>query len=420
MYVIGMGYKPFEKRALEMIRKSEIVLANDRLLEVLKGYEEFESLKKRLRIINNVYETMDFIKSEMQNPKSKTITLLASGDPLFFGIGRMAVKEFDKEDVEILPDLSSIQVAFARIKEAWSDAFLMSFHGGPVPGKRRKLEYEIEDIPALLERHNKIAVLTDKENNPTVIAKKLLPTSNFSFPTLAMFVCERLGYPDEKITEGAPEDIAKQTFEHPNVVIILHSKEKISKTEAKIKFGLSEFEIAHSKGMITKDEVRAVTIHKLRLPESGVLWDIGAGSGSISIEVARLCPKLEIIAIEKNEEQIRHIENNKEAFNVRNIRIIKGEAPQALNGLPAPDRVFIGGSGGRLDEIVHSISEKMREGIVVINAVTIDTLNSAVKCLEEDGFRVDVTEVSVAKSKMINQKRHMSALNPIFIVKGEK
>lgn len=422
LYIIGMGYKPFDKRALEIIRSSEIILANDRLLEVLKGYEEFDHIKNRLRIINNVYETMEFIKSEMQNPKSRIITLLASGDPLFFGIGRMVVKEFDKEDVEILPDLSSIQVAFARIKEPWSEAFLMSLHGGPDPEKRRSLEYEIGDIPNLLKTHHKIGILTDKENNPSAIANKL---SAFSYQSsdLKMFVCERLGYPDEKITEGVPEDIAKQAFEHPNVVIIVRKSRGAEERKPGISgpvFGLREDEIQHSRGMITKDEVRAVTIHKLRLPDSGILWDIGAGSGSVSIEAARLCPKLEVIAIEKNEEQIKHINNNKEAFNIYNLRVIKGEAPQALNSLPAPDRVFIGGSGGRLDEIVRSISEKMREGIVVINAVTIETLNSAVKCLEEDGFRVDVTEVSVAKSKMINQKRHMSALNPIFIVKGEK
>jgi precorrin-6Y C5,15-methyltransferase (decarboxylating) len=327
----------------------------------------------------------------------------------------MVVKEFDKADVEILPDLSSIQVAFARIKEAWSEAFLMSLHGGPDPEKRRNFEYEIADIPELLEKHDKIGILTDKINNPSAIANKLSAYGS----NLKMFVCERLGYADERITEGAPGDIAGQTFEHPNVVIIIQNTEHRSQ-HTEFRFGLREDEIQHSKGMITKDEVRAVTIHKLRLPETGILWDIGAGSGSVSIEAARLSPKLEGIAIEKNEDQIKHINNNKEAFSRRNLRVIKGEAPKALNGLPAPDRVFIGGSGGTLDEIVHSISEKMREGIVVINAVTIETLNSAVKCLEEDGFRVDVTEVSVAKSKMINQKRHMSALNPIFIVKGER
>jgi precorrin-6Y C5,15-methyltransferase (decarboxylating) len=422
LFVIGIGYKPFGKRALEIIRRSEIILVNDRLLEVLKGYEEFDDIKKRLRIINNVYETMDFIKSEMQNPKSKIITLLASGDPLFFGIGRMVVKEFDKEEVEILPDLSSIQAAFARIKEPWSGAFLMSLHSGPDPEKRRRLEYEIADITELLEKHDKIGILTDKINNPSVIANKLSALI-YQFSDLKMFVCERLGYPDEKITEGAPEEISGGTFEHPNVVIIVRKSRSAEERKPGISgpvFGLKEDEIQHSKGMITKDETRAVTIHKLRLPETGIFWDIGAGSGSVSIEAARLCPKLEVTAIEKNEEQIKHINHNKEAFKICNLRVIKGEAPQALNGLPAPDRVFIGGSGGTLDEIVHSISEKMREGIVVINAVTIETLNSAVKCLEENGFRVDVTEVSVAKSKMINQKRHMSALNPIFVVKGEK
>ena len=458
LYVAGIGYRPFDKKTSEIIRRAGIILANDRLLEVFKEYEEYESVKKKVRIINNVYETIDFIKSEIRNlpagrqgqksacrqARSEIIALLASGDPLFFGIGRMVVKEFDKEEVEILPDLSSIQAAFAKIKEPWSDAFLMSLHRGPDPEKRRKPEYEITDIPMLLEKHDKIGILTDNINNPSSIAEVLDSSLITHHSSLSLFVCERLGYPDEKITEGTPEDIAGLSFEQPNVVIITqnlptgqagteHRTQSTDRRKEKdrqgsggrvlssdFRFGLNEDETEHSKGLITKDEVRAVTIHKLKLPVKGVFWDIGAGSGSISIEAARLCPELEVTAIEKNEEEITHIQNNISGFRADNIRVIHGEAPDALNELPAPDRVFIGGSGGKLAAIVSLVSEKMNTGIVVINSITIETLSSAVRYLEDNGFQVDMTEVSVSRSKMINQKMHMKALNPIFIIKGEK
>ena len=135
LYVIGIGYKPLDKRAREIIAGSQIILASKRLFEVFKGYEEYEAVKDKIQVINNVDETMKFIHSSLITRHSSLITLLASGDPTFFGIGRRAVREFGKDAVEIIPDLSSIQIAFSRIKESWDDAFLMSLHGGPDPEK---------------------------------------------------------------------------------------------------------------------------------------------------------------------------------------------------------------------------------------------------------------------------------------------
>ncbi|MGQ9569622.1 MAG: precorrin-6y C5,15-methyltransferase (decarboxylating) subunit CbiE [Thermodesulfovibrionales bacterium] len=149
------------------------------------------------------------------------ITVLASGDPLFFGIGRRIIKEIGRERIEIIPDLSSVQLAFSRIKESWDDAFLMSLHKGPDPHKRRTMKYGLKDIPFLLKMHKKIAVLTDKENNPVVIAKILISSSLFKKVLPMMYVCEKLGYPDEKIIKGPPGDILKESFSTPNVVIIL-------------------------------------------------------------------------------------------------------------------------------------------------------------------------------------------------------
>jgi len=432
LYVIGIGYKPLDKKAREIISRAGVILASKRLSEVFKGYDEFEMVKDKVKVINNVDETINFIKAIVEDtpptppltkggnggvvPLTKGgIVLLASGDPMFFGIGRRAVREFGKDIVEILPDLSSIQMAFSRIKEPWDNAFLMSLHGGPDPEKRRRLPYEIKDIPLLLQRHNKIAILTDKENNPSVIAKGIALSLQPS--AIKIYVCERLGYADEKITEGTPEEIAAMSFSEPNIVII--QQLAVSGQPSIVTFGLKENEISHSKGLITKDEVRAVTIHKLRLPQKGVFWDIGAGSGSVSIETARLYPELKVFAVEKDEEQINHIRENKKRFNAPNIEIIKGEAPDALINLPPADRAFIGGSSGRLEEIVDFIA-RMQTPIIVINATTIETLHEAVQNLENSGFEVEISEVSISRSKIVSDKKHMSALNPVFIITGEK
>lgn len=419
LYVIGIGYKPLDKKAREIIPRAGVILVSNRLFEVFKGYDEFEAVEDKVKLINNVNETINFIHSLLQHSSTPAspVVLLASGDPMFFGIGRRAVKEFGKDMVEILPDLSSIQIAFSRIKKPWDDAFLMSLHGGPDPEKRRRLPYEINDIPFLLQKYNKIAILTDRENNPSEIAKvlNLSPIAHSLLPV--MYVCERLGYADEKITEGTPEEITGMTFSEPNVVIIQKTEDRTQKTD--IVFGLKEEEIAHSRGLITKDEVRAVTMHKLRLPQKGVFWDIGAGSGSVSIEAARLYPELKVFAVEKDMEQINHIEENKIRFNAANIEIVKGEAPDVLNGLPLPERIFIGGSGERLKEIMDYVI-KTKVKLIVVNAATIETMTDAVQCFEEHGFNVAISEISVSRAKTIAGKKHMSALNPVFVIIGER
>jgi precorrin-6Y C5,15-methyltransferase (decarboxylating) len=420
VYVIGIGCRPLDRRAVRAVLGSDVVLVNDRLLGVFRNYAEYEGVKDRIITHGSVYETLDYIADNYQ---VKKIALLAAGDPMFFGIGRLVIERLGKDAVEVYPDLSSIQVAFSRIRETSNNALLISLHGGPDPEKRRKLEYELADVPGLLERYNKIAILTDKVNSPEAIADAICKGEGTSpLQSLKMYVCEKLGYDDEKVTEGAPEEISKMSFSHPNVVIITVGARspRPYKQPSDFVFGLKEAEIHHSKGLITKDEVRAAAIHKLRLPQKGVMWDIGAGSGSVSIETAKLCPGVRVYTIEKDREQIKHIHANRDKFTAVNIEIVQGEAPDALKDLPVPDRVFIGGSSGNLNAIVNAVSGKMMEGIVVINAATIETLNEAVQSLEKNDFKVDVSEVSVSRSKIVGGKKHMSALNPVFIVRGEK
>ncbi len=417
VYVIGIGYKPLSIKASEVIRTSQVILASKRLFEVFKEYKEFEAVKERIRVINNVDETIEFIKSRISDSKSNII-LLASGDPLFFGIGRRVIKEFGKETIEIIPDLSSIQMAFSRLKEPWDDAFLMSLHGGPDPEKRRRLPYEIHDIPALLIKHKKIAILTDRENNPSEIARVLRQSPVAHSLSPVMSVCERLGYHDERITEGSLEDIAEMRFSEPNVVVIQRTEDITHKTD--ILFGLNEDEFVHSRGLITKDEVRAVVIHKLRLPQRGVFWDIGAGSGSISIEVARLCPGLRVYAIERDSEQLRNIRENKVRFEANNLEIIKGMAPDILSEIPEPDRVFVGGSGGRLREIIDVIDTRIGSGIIVITATTLETLNDSFSLFKERDYRVDVVEINVAGLKPLGSGHHLYSKNPVFIITGSR
>ncbi len=418
IHVIGIGCRPFTGRAREVLLKADTVLASCRLHEVFRRYEEFPLVQGKITVINKVDDTMAFLR---EHAGKRAIVLLASGDPLFFGIGGTLLREFGPACVEILPDLSSVQLAFSAIREPWEDAFLMSLHGGPDPGIGRRQKYGIEDLPRLLERHHKIAILTDRVNNPAVIASSLDSAHSAHQGLLKMQVCEKLGYADEKITSGSPDEIAGMTFADPNVVILtIRQAPKETVEIPETRFGLSEDEIVHARGLITKDEVRAVSIHKLRLPEKGVFWDIGAGSGSVSIEAARLFPGLRVLAIEKNEEQLSNIRANAARFGLRSIEVVPGESPEILRDLPPPDRVFIGGSGGRLPGILGDVLSKMSRGIVVLNAVSLETLHDAVRALADNALDPVVTQIAVSRSKIVSGRRHMAALNPIFIVKGER
>lgn len=229
IYVIGIGNKPLDKRAKEIIYGStRIILSSHRLLEIFKGYEGFEKTKDRVTVIG-VEKIVGVIKSDFLCQPSSLITILSSGDPLFFGIGRRIIEEFGKDIVvEYLPDLSSIQVAFSRIKEMWDDAYLMSLHGISDP---KRLGYGINDIPLFLTKYNKIAILTDRKNTPSAIAKILNSSTITAQLPMIMYVCERLGCLDEKIIKGKPQEIADMSFSEPNVVIIKRDLGQMKSTQ---------------------------------------------------------------------------------------------------------------------------------------------------------------------------------------------
>jgi precorrin-6Y C5,15-methyltransferase (decarboxylating) len=213
IYVVGIGFKPLEEKTRNLVLSSDVVLANDSLLKKFGEYPEYELVQDRILVHGSAHESVEYIK---ENYLKKKLILLAGGDPMFFGVGRLIVEKIGQDAVEILPDLSSVQVAFSRIRETSSNALIISLHGGPDPEKRRKLEYDIAELPHLLEKHTKIAILTDRVNNPGKIATVLSGAPQ----DVMMYVCEKLGFSDEKVTEGAPEEISLMTFKHPNVVIV--------------------------------------------------------------------------------------------------------------------------------------------------------------------------------------------------------
>ena len=337
-------------------------------------------------------------------PSYKKIALLGGGDPLFFGIGRALFHRFGREVVSVQPAVSSMQMAFARFKIPWDDARFLSVHG-------RSMEGTFPQIIA----SNKTFLLTDAQNSPDKIASLLLMNLGEKIcHNFTVHVAENLGCNDERLITDKIASIAKGKFSDLSVMIFIREHIGVEKH-----FGFQEHELAHTRGLITKDEVRAVSLHALCLPKNGVLWDIGAGSGSLSIEAAGIIPSLRVFAIEAKEEQIENIKINRERFMAASIIPIHGEAPDILRGLPDPDRVFIGGSGGRLSEILdQSVTRLANEGIIVINGVLDTTCQVAPEILHKYGLKVSISRVRVTRySYPDNQSIDF---NPISVIKGTK
>ncbi len=334
------------------------------------------------------------------------VGVLVGGDPLFFGIGRTLCRKFGEENLMIYPAVSSMQLAFARFRIPWDDACFISVHGRGM-----------DDLVHRIGNLAKVCLLTDVKNSPSAIAASLVENYGERAKAYTVHVAENLGRENERLTTSGLKEIAKSAFSTLNVMIIIRKK----KTDQDIlpRFGLLEQEIIHSRGLITKNEVRAATLHSLRFPDTGVFWDIGAGSGSVSMEAARMFPQLRIFAVEAKAEQIGNILANKQKFSASTLKVIHGTAPEVLNNLPDPDRIFVGGSGGDLHDILEKGSGRLKPGgILVVNGVIDKTRLAAPEIMYRLGLTVSMATVRVSRCSYPDNQS--VELNAITIISGHK
>ncbi len=397
IYLIGAGFTGwdgFPAKALDIIGKADIMIGHQRHLEI---FPDFTGEKREL---GELPELIEFLKKTDQ-----CVVLLASGDPTFFGISRFLLRNLPKERIEIFPNVTSMQYAFARIKEPWDDGIFVSVHG-------RGMRQAVDKIISA----EKACILTDKTNTPAAIARELIERGAEGYEA---WLCEDLGMASEKFTKTTVRGLLEMAASELNILILIRTYEPNLVHYPLI--GIDDDEFHTTKKLITKQEVRAVTLAKLQLQDDLVLWDIGAGSCSVSIEASNLMPGGRIFAVEKNQQCILFINENLKKFCARNIKLIEAFAPDGLDDLPDPDRVFIGGAGGKLDEIIDIISQRLRpDGVVVINAVTLDTLTRAVEFLEDHGFTIEATCINVAKTRNLTEYKMFEAQNPVYVISARK
>lgn len=397
IYLVGAGmagWEGFSAQALEIVGKADVLVGHQRHLAL---FPDFSGEKREL---GELPALLEFLQQS-----DRRIVILASGDPTFFGISRFLLRNLPKERIEIFANVTSMQYAFARIKEPWDDAIFVSVHG-------RGMHAAVDRIVAA----EKACVLTDKVNTPAAIARELIARGAEGYEA---WLCEDLGLPGEKFTRCDLRGLLEQKHSDLNILILIRTYEPNLIQYPLI--GIEDDEFQTSKKLITKQEVRAVTLAKLQLQDDLTMWDIGAGSCSVSIEASNLMPNGRIFAVERNPQCIGFIAENLRKFCTHTVRLVEAYAPEGLEDLPDPDRVFIGGAGGQLEEIIDAVDKRLKQdGLIVLNAVTLDTLTKSVEYLEDHGYTVEATCVNIAKTRNLTEYKLFEAQNPVYIITARK
>jgi precorrin-6Y C5,15-methyltransferase (decarboxylating) len=397
--IIGMGMtlEDLTARHLEIINQADILVGGKRLLNQFK-----ESRARKKVIGKDIDGVVHFVQQEMRKQK---VVVLASGDPLFFGIGQRMVAAIGPDNTLVYPNVSSVSAAFARLKEPWGDVPVISLHGRN--NERRLLK--------ALEENHKVAVFTDPKNNPAWLAGYLLENQVLNYK---ICVLEAMGYSLEKISWYTLPQAAGMKFSEPNMVVLKRSPLG-SNLKKHLYLGAPDSWYDHDQGLITKSEVRAITLSKLRLTTDHILWDLGAGSGSVSMEASLIIKKGQIFAVEKKSGRIEHIKNNKNRFGIGNLKAIQAEMPQGLAKLPRPDRIFIGGGGRQLKSIITPAAQYLKpNGVMVINTVLIPNVEVARASLEKLDFNTEIIQVQINRSRPMPWAERLEGLNPVWIITG--
>ena len=399
--IIGMGLGPGDLTAghLDIINQADVLIAGQRLLDF---FDDLPVQKKR--IDRNLNEVIEFILSRKD---SQSIVVLASGDPLFFGIGPRIVNAVGSDNVRIYPNVSSVAAAFARIKEPWGKATVISLHG-------RQNEIKLINC---LHKKELVTVFTDPKRNPAWLAQHLIEKGLLN---VKICVLESLGTPSEQVNWYRPDQAAEMNFSDPNLVII--KREPMALDSSFQPFvGMPDDWFDHGEGLITKSEIRAVTLSKLRLQSEHIIWDLGAGSGSVAVEAALMAKNGQVFAVEKKIDRINQIKSNKARFGTDNLKIIQAELPDGLAALPPPDRIFIGGGGQKLAKIIQAATAVLKPtGIVVVNTVLLTSVSQALETLKELGLRTDMVQVQINRGREMPWGERLDAQNPVWIISGLK
>lgn len=406
LYVVGLGMDPgtLPEEHEERIYLAQVLVGGERQLA---WYDDHPA--EKIVVKAPVDPILDTIAERLK--EGKEVVVVASGDPLYFGIADTLVRRFGQGDVDILPNISSLQAAAARIKIPWQEVVSVSLHGRENMG----------ELLSMLMLHDRVAVLTDRRNIPSAIAQTLLERAvDEDAPhkqPFMLWVFEDMETDRERVTRYTLDEAAQTSFSRLNMVLV----ERTMPPSDELRIGIPDEEFSCESRVITKWPVRAVGLAGLGPVPGDVIWDLGAGCGAVSIEAAAIIRRGRIVAVERRGGRVADIRRNVARFGALIVEPVHGTVPECLDELPDPDKIFIGGGLSTTSEMLeHAAARLSPGGRLVIHCVLLDTLALAKAFLKQNNWPHEVTLIHPSQSRELAGDMHFKAYNPVFIISANK
>ena len=406
VHIVGIGDDGVEgmtAHARRLVESADVLVGPESCAPLMPS-----GLRSRLVVAGNLEELVERIEAGGQ----KRIVVLASGDPLFYGTARYVCSKLGKERFEVVPHVSSMQLAFARVKESWEEAFLANLSG-----------QSIERVIERVRSSDTAGLFTSDQWPAAAVARALLDEGVDSFQA---YVCENLGSPDERVTQGSLAEIAKESFASPNVMILVR-KARVADKPGHVGtrlFGNPDecfLQSRPKRGLLTPSEVRSLALAELGLKTTSVVWDVGAGSGSIGLEAARIARDGAVHAIEMDPDDHALIRENATRFGVSNLHPVLGRAPEAWQSLPDPDAIYVGGSGRDVAMLVEQAWSRLKPGGRLVTACnSIENLAAMHSLLRARSSDAAYWMVNIARGIEQLDRIRFEAINPIFLIAATK
>jgi precorrin-6Y C5,15-methyltransferase (decarboxylating) len=404
--IVGIGDDGVEgmtAQARRLVEEAELLVGPDSCGVLLPA-----PLRGRLQAAANLEQLVERIEAGA----GRRTVVLASGDPLFYGTARYVCAKLGKDRFEVVPHVSSMQLAFARVKESWEEAFLANLAG-----------QSIERVIDRIRTSETAGLFTSEQWPPAAVAQALLDHGIDAFQA---YVCENLGSPDERVTQGSLAEIAKEAFAPLNVMILVR-KAKAPEQAGQVgtrTFGNPDecfLQSRPKRGLLTPAEVRSLALAELQLRPTSVMWDVGAGSGSVGLEGARLARDGRVYAIEMDPDDHALIRENAARFGVANLEPILGKAPDAWAALPDPDAIYVGGSGRDVAMLVEGAWQRLKAGGRLVTACnSIENLAAMHSLLRSRSADAAYWMVNIARGYEQMDRIRFEAINPVFLIAATK
>ncbi len=390
VYIVGIGMgtqKTMTAEAAEAVEKADILIGAKRMIAPFKdkGKPCFDE-----------YRSDEIVRIIAENT-CQCAAVLMSGDCGFFSGAKKLTERLSDADVEVISGISSPVYFLSKLKKDWSDCNFLSLHG------------QNGNIVRNVCSHEKTFFLLGGEMTPKKLCQRLC---GYGMGDISVYIGENLGYENEKISCGKASEFADHAAGELCVLLAENPN-----YERHIRCGIDDEEFIRGKVPMTKKEIRANVVTGLEIGKNDVCWDIGCGTGSVSVEMALQCINGRVFSVDKNHEAAALTAENRRKFGCDNIEIIEGDAAETIEKLPAPDCVFIGGSSGELEEIVHLALKKNSNLRLTITCVSIETLSKSCQVFDKFGIEAEITQIAVTRTRNVGVHTMMSAENPVFIIK---